>query len=244
MTGLFSLYHPVINPLHHKKTMANNTLDKDIEAIPNFGKRIKLFTEKLRIAQYADNSIYDYRLKIAQAVLFFKKLPDEFTQTDIDYYLSTLLDKNRCSLSFFKHMIFGLQAYYKVMGLKQPGGLVLPPVRKPKRLPRVLSQEQIARLLRNCSLNDKTLLAIIYDCALRVGEACRLRWDDICFDRKKQLDVPPEPKERTKKSYLEICQEKGWEIGVCKECHCQRIIVRTVYPLPRAPPFFVKRIGN
>ena len=66
MTGLFSLYHPVINPLHHKKTMANNTLDKAIEAIPNFGKRIKLFTEKLRIAQYADYSIYDYRLKIAQ----------------------------------------------------------------------------------------------------------------------------------------------------------------------------------
>ena len=49
----------------------------------------------------------------------------------------------------------------------------------------MLSQEQIARLLRNCSLYDKTLLAIIYDCALRVGEACRLRWDDICFDRKK-----------------------------------------------------------
>ena len=45
--------------------MANNTLDKAIEAIPNFGKRIKLFTEKLRIAQYADNSIYDYRLKVS-----------------------------------------------------------------------------------------------------------------------------------------------------------------------------------
>ena len=165
--------------------MANNTLDKAIEAIPNFGKRIKLFTEKLRIAQYADNSIYDYRLKIAQAVLFFNKLPEEFTQTDIDYYLSTLLTKNLCSISFFKHTVFGLQAYYKVMGLKQPNGLVLPKVRKPKRLPRVLSQEQIARLLRNCTLYDKTLLAIIYDCALRVSEACRLRWYDICFDRKK-----------------------------------------------------------
>ena len=35
--------------------------------------RIKLFTEKMRIAQYADNSIYDYRLKIAQAVLHFPK---------------------------------------------------------------------------------------------------------------------------------------------------------------------------
>ena len=68
--------------------MPNNTLDKAIEAVPKFGKRIKLFTEKLRIAQYADNSIYDYRLKIAQAVLFFNKLPEEFTQTEIDYYLS------------------------------------------------------------------------------------------------------------------------------------------------------------
>ena len=67
---------------------------------------------------------------------------------------------------------------------------------------------------------------------------------DALRNIQKQLDVPPVPKERTKKSYLEICQEKGWEIGVCKECHCQRIIVRTVYPVPRAPPFFVKRIGN
>ena len=163
--------------------MTNTTLDKAIAAVPKFGDRISLFTKKLRLAQYADGSIYDYRLKIAQAVLFFNKLPEEFTQTDIDYYLSTLLTKNRCSLSFFKHTVFGLQAYYKVMGLKQPNGLVLPKVRKPKRLPRVLSQEQIARLLRNCTLYDKTLLAIIYDCALRVSEACRLRWDDICFDR-------------------------------------------------------------
>ena len=127
--------------------MANNTLDKAIAAIPEFGKRIKLFSEKLRIAQYADCSIYDYRLKIAQAVLFTNKLPEEFTQTDIDYYLSTLLGKDRCSLTFFKHTVFGLKAYYNVMGYKEPKGLVLPRVRKPKRLPRVLSQEQMLVVL-------------------------------------------------------------------------------------------------
>ena len=48
--GTNPINNPVIYPLHHKKTMANNTLDKAIEAIPNFGKRIKLFSEKLRIA--------------------------------------------------------------------------------------------------------------------------------------------------------------------------------------------------
>ena len=51
--------------------MPNTTLDKAIAAVPKFGDRISLFTKKLRLAQYADNSIYYYRLKIAQAVLFF-----------------------------------------------------------------------------------------------------------------------------------------------------------------------------
>ena len=64
--------------------MSNTILDKAIAAVPKFGNRIELFTKKLHLAQYADNSIYDYRLKIAQAVLFYKKLPDDFTQDDIE----------------------------------------------------------------------------------------------------------------------------------------------------------------
>ncbi|WP_172409955.1 hypothetical protein [Prevotella sp. P2-180] len=54
--------------------MTNTTLDKAIAAVPAFMDRISLFTKKLRLAQYADGSIYDYRLKIAQAVFFFNKL--------------------------------------------------------------------------------------------------------------------------------------------------------------------------
>jgi hypothetical protein len=51
-----------------------------------------------------------------------------------------------------------------------------------------------------------------------------------------QLSVPPVPKMRKKKSYLDICIEKGWDIGICKDCHCQRIITRIIKPA-RAPPF-------
>ena len=52
-----------------------------------------------------------------------------------------------------------------------------------------------------------------------------------------QLSVPPVPKVRKKKSYLDICIEKGWDIGFCKDCNCQRIITRIIKPAPRAPPF-------
>ena len=47
--------------------MTNTTLDKAIATdFVKFRDRISLFTKKLRMAQYADGSIYDYRLKIAQ----------------------------------------------------------------------------------------------------------------------------------------------------------------------------------
>ena len=49
-----------------------------------FENRISRFDKKLRIAQYAEHSIYDYKLKIAQAVLYLQKLPDDFTQDDVE----------------------------------------------------------------------------------------------------------------------------------------------------------------
>ena len=93
--------------------MPNTYLDKAIEAVPKFEERISLFTKKLRLAQYADSTIYSYRLKISQAVLYLKKLPDNFTQADVDDYLTMLLDRNCYSLSFFKHTVFGMKDYYK-----------------------------------------------------------------------------------------------------------------------------------
>ena len=69
--------------------MANNTLDKAIAAIPNFGKRIKLFTEKLRIAQYADNSIYDYRNCSVKSVIADSKKLCTFAARPIAHYFSS-----------------------------------------------------------------------------------------------------------------------------------------------------------
>jgi hypothetical protein len=60
-----------------------------------------------------------------------------------------------------------------------------------------------------------------------------------------QLEVPPVPKVRKKKkSYLDICNEKGWNIGFCENCCCQRIIMRIIKPAPRAPPYRFWHIGH
>ncbi len=67
---------------------------------------------------------------------------------------------------------------------------------------------------------------------------------EVLRNIQQQLNVPPVPKVRKKQSYLEICNEKGLDIGICKDCHCQRIIMRIIKPAPRAPPSVIWHIGH
>ncbi len=50
-----------------------------------------------------------------------------------------------------------------------------------------------------------------------------------------QLGGTPVPKVRKKKSYMQICEEQGWEIGICPHCKCRMQTVEIVQP-SRAPP--------
>jgi len=65
---------------------------------------------------------------------------------------------------------------------------------------------------------------------------------EILRSIQQQLNVPPVPTVRKKKASLEICIEKGWDIGICKDCNCLRIITRIIKPYPRAPPFMLWRL--
>jgi len=50
-----------------------------------------------------------------------------------------------------------------------------------------------------------------------------------------QLGGTPVPKKRKKKSYMQICDEKGWNIGVCPHCGCKMVVIEILKP-SRAPP--------
>ncbi len=55
-----------------------------------------------------------------------------------------------------------------------------------------------------------------------------------------QLGGTPVPKVRKKKSYMQICEEQGWEIGICPHCKCRMQTVEIVQP-SRAPPTFASQ---
>jgi len=154
------------------------------EKVPSLSGRISLFQSKLRIAHYAQGSITDYCHALYKAVVHIGKLPEEFTQADLDEYLESMLNRTpQPAESQFKHFIYGLKRYLHTMGYPELSGLALPKIRREKKLPRILSVEEVKHLLRTCELYSKALFSVIYDCGLRAFEACNLKWNDISFDR-------------------------------------------------------------
>lgn len=110
-------------------------INKEIFTVPEYGNSISLFIKKLHLAQYAEGTIINYCYHIPKAVEYFKRTPDDFTEADVDDYLLMLLNHLRhYSLSYFRHTVFGLKYYYKFMDLTEPKGLVLPNVRKEKKM--------------------------------------------------------------------------------------------------------------
>ena len=165
--------------------MSKKISDIALAKVPAFASRVSLFQSKLQITGHAPGTITDYSHALYKAVAHIGKLPEEFTQEDAEGYMSFMLSrKPQPAVSQFKHFVYGLKSYLRAMGLPDLAGLALPRIRRERKLPRILSVEQVQRLLRCCELYTKALFSVIYDCGLRASEACRLEWYDINFDRR------------------------------------------------------------
>lgn len=164
--------------------MPKKISDIALAKVPSFANRVSLYQSKLQITRHAPGTITDYCHALYKAVAHVGKLPEEFTQQDADGYMAHMLSRQpQPAVSQYKHFVYGLKSYLHAMGCPGLAGLSVPPVRRERRLPRILSVEQVRRLLRSCDLYPKALFSVIYDCGLRASEACNLDWYDISFDR-------------------------------------------------------------
>lgn len=164
--------------------MPKKISDIALAKVPSFANRVSLFQSKLQITGHASGTITDYSHALFKAVAHIGKLPEEFTQHDADGYMAWMLSRQpQPAISQFKHFVYGLKSYLRSMGHPDLAGLALPKIRRGRKLPKILSVEQVRLLLRSCELYSKALFSVIYDCGLRAFEACGLCWTDISFDR-------------------------------------------------------------
>jgi len=117
--------------------------------------------------------------------LFYKCNPIDLDNEQVTDYLHHLKShRSTPSDSFFKHTVYGLRYACKVCGGKELQ-VVLPSIERPKKLPVVLSREEVQLLLKTPKLlKHRVMLGLLYGCGLRCGEVRNLQVKDLDFDRK------------------------------------------------------------
>ncbi|MDP6627597.1 MAG: tyrosine-type recombinase/integrase [Methanopyri archaeon] len=108
---------------------------------------------------------------------------DEVDNEEVRRYLTHLVENRNVSASTLNQAISALRFQYgRIMGRKFMYDVERP--RKDRRLPVVLSRDEVARLLAvTRTPKHRTALALIYSSGLRVSEAVGLRPEDIDPER-------------------------------------------------------------
>ncbi len=155
--------------------------------IPDQGKGLlEVLEDELRLRNYSYKTIKAYRSHLRSFVKYFSpRDPRELSSDDIRNYLLDLIDVERISAGSVNQVLNAMRFLYVEL-YKRP--LVLGNIPRPKRskkLPVVLSQEEVQKLIGGVrNLKHRCLLMVTYSGGLRVSEVTHLKVEDIDGGRK------------------------------------------------------------
>ncbi len=166
--------------------------------VNGFRQMAEQFMQRLVINGRSRSTHENYLRQIAKMAIFCEKNPLEMEIDEIEAYLYHVVDRDTDSQSSFKHLVYGLRKLYKLFE-KDELHISLPSIKRPQKLPVILSCGEVRRLLKAPKeLRNKILLALIYDTGMRISEASSLLIQDVDLERR-QLFV------RKTKSKRERC---------------------------------------
>jgi site-specific recombinase XerD len=121
--------------------------------------------------------------------LHFKSDLLELDDESLQDYLHRLKSTHKTpSESFFKHTVYGLRFLFRLYD-QQQSKVVLPSIERPKKLPTVLSEQEIKLLMVAPKLlKHRLMIGLLYGCGLRNFELCNLKINDLNLHRS-QLHV-------------------------------------------------------
>jgi integrase/recombinase XerD len=162
--------------------------------------------EELQRRNYSPETTRSYIHAVKQFAEYFGKSPQELGAEEIRRYQLYLLSEKNCAAGTVKIHISALRFFYRKVLKRRDlsfDDLVYP--KRPKKLPAVLSPEEVARLIQGTSnLLHRTVLMLLYGTGIRRTEASLLRVSDIDSQRMvlhirqgkgaRDRDVPLSPK--------------------------------------------------
>lgn len=168
-----------------RKKSGFTIVEQAIELVPEFSNVVRKLEQQVTLRGQSISTLKNYIRRIALFVIRFGKLPEKIDPEEINEYLVALArDPKSPSRSSFKHMVYGLRYYYRLLGMNK-NAIALPSLKKETKLPVILNHRELKELFSAPALlKQRVVLALIYSAGLRGQEVINLKISDVDFDRK------------------------------------------------------------
>ena len=168
--------------LKEKGDTTNGLFQKVFSQYP---QHVENLVKTIRMHHYSINTESAYLNWFLRYVVFHNmEDPEKMSENHIAKYLEYLVFKREVSSSTQAQALNGIVFFYKkVLQQEISEDIEFTRSKKPKRLPVVLSKNEISRLLNNISHETSRLMAnLLYGCGMRLMESVRLRVLDVDFE--------------------------------------------------------------
>ena len=138
----------------------------------------------MKLRNYAPGTQRLYISRVARFAAHYGQCPSKLGPAEAKKYFHHLIESENVSWSFFNQAVCALRFLYQVT-LERPEMIPhLPYPRQEKRLPTVLSEEEVTRFFQAVTHpRDRVALLATYAAGLRVSEVVGLKPADIDSDR-------------------------------------------------------------
>jgi integrase/recombinase XerD len=161
----------------------NTIVSQAKKGVPGFAIAYAKFIEKVTINQSSKSLIVNYSRSLAYVALHFSRCPHEVSVEELNSYLYRMMVHENCSLTYFKHAVFALRYWFRLHDMEEKA-IQMPPVKKDKKLPVVLSKQECKELFKAPrNLKHRFILTMAYGAGLRMNELRLLKITDVDVQR-------------------------------------------------------------
>ena len=136
--------------------------------------------EAMVLRGFAPRTRESYLACVRALAKHYRKAPDALDGPQIQAYLLHLITEKKLAYASVNQAACAFRFLFCSVLRKPEMRLDIPMAKVPKRLPQILSRDEVTRLIdAGATLRARTLLAATYAAGLRVSEVCALKLTDI-----------------------------------------------------------------
>jgi site-specific recombinase XerD len=135
--------------------------------------------EDMQMRNFSPHTRDAYLRAVAQLALYYKRSPDQLGTEEVRTYLLHLINDRRVAPSTFNQVRCALRFFFRITLGRDWALDRIVCQKKEKKLPVVLSRDEVRRLLAAGRLKSRAILMTLYAAGLRVSELVGLRVADI-----------------------------------------------------------------